>query len=100
MRTECYWKCYSYGDDLLPIFEFIDTLRHSSCKEVGENSQSDKHLDLKNVSNQVHSSNQDQTEEHLERQDKLINQLENKRRMVKEFIGENNTISRIFVKKG
>ncbi len=46
MRTECYWKCYSYGDDLLPIFEFIDTLRHSSCKEVGENSQFDKHLDL------------------------------------------------------
>ena len=21
IKTECYWKCYSYGDDLLPIFD-------------------------------------------------------------------------------
>ncbi len=68
VRTDCYWKCYSYGDDLLPIFDFIDTLRHSSTKEV-------------------HSGNQEQTEEHMERQDKIINQLENKRKMVSEFIG-------------
>ncbi len=34
VKTECYWKCYSYGDDLIPIFEFIDVLRNSSVKEV------------------------------------------------------------------
>ena len=34
IKTECYWKCYSYGDDLLPIFEFIDDLRNRSVKEV------------------------------------------------------------------
>ena len=28
VKTECYWKCYSYGDDLIPIFEFIDDLRN------------------------------------------------------------------------
>ena len=30
VKTECYWKCYSYGDDLIPIFEFIDDLRNRS----------------------------------------------------------------------
>merc|ERR1719322_1664465 len=27
-------KCYSYGDDLIPIFEFIDDLRNKSVKEL------------------------------------------------------------------
>ena len=53
IKTECYWKCYSYGDDLLPIFEFIDELRNRSTKEVL-------------------SGNQEQTEEHIEKQDKVI----------------------------
>ena len=26
VKTECYWKCYSYGDDLIPIFEFIERI--------------------------------------------------------------------------
>ena len=34
VKTECYWKCYSYGDDLLPVFEFIDMNKNSSIKEV------------------------------------------------------------------
>ena len=33
VKTECYWKCYSYGDDLIPIFEFIDDLRNRSCSK-------------------------------------------------------------------
>ena len=52
VKTECYWKCYSYGDDLIPIFEFIDDLRNRSIKEVL-------------------SFNQEQTEEHIEKQDKV-----------------------------
>ena len=51
IKTECYWKCYSYGDDLIPIFEFIDDLRNRSVKEV-------------------FSANGEQTEEHIEKQDK------------------------------
>eukprot|EP00095_Tigriopus_kingsejongensis_P000594 maker-scaffold95_size379157-snap-gene-0.23 protein:Tk00594 transcript:maker-scaffold95_size379157-snap-gene-0.23-mRNA-1 annotation:"calmin-like protein" len=51
IKTECYWKCYSYGDDLIPIFEFIDDLRNRSIKDV-------------------QSGNQEQTEEHMERQEK------------------------------
>ena len=69
VKTECYWKCYSYGDDLIPIFEFIDDLRNRSVKEV-------------------FSGNNEQTEEHIEKQDKVLNQLENKRRMVMDFISK------------
>jgi len=67
VKTECYWKCYSYGDDLIPIFEFIDDLRNRSVKEV-------------------FSANSEQTEEHIEKQDKVLNQLENKKKNVMEFI--------------
>merc|ERR1712088_417739 len=67
VKTECYWKCYSYGDDLIPIFEFIDDLRNRSIKEVL-------------------SGNHEQTEEHIEKQDKVLNSLENKRKMVMDFI--------------
>ena len=72
VKTECYWKCYSFGDDLLPIFEFIDMNKNSSIKEVM-------------------SANNEMTEEHIERQDKVLNQLENKRKMVLDFLskGEN-----------
>ena len=56
VKTECYWKCYSYGDDLIPIFEFIDDLRNRSVKEV-------------------FSANNEHTEEHIEKQDKVLNSL-------------------------
>merc|ERR1712038_1941191 len=69
VKTECYWKCYSYGDDLIPIFEFIDELRNRSIKEVL-------------------SANHEQTEEHIEKQDKVLNSLENKRRMVIDFLAK------------
>ena len=69
IKTECYWKCYSYGDDLIPIFEFIDELRNRSIKEVL-------------------SANHEQTEEHIEKQDKVLNTLENKRRMVSDFLSK------------
>ena len=69
MKTECYWKCYSYGDDLIPIFEFIDNLRNQSIKELL-------------------SGNSEQTEEHIEKQDKVLNSLENKKKMVLDFISK------------
>merc|ERR1711899_108779 len=69
VKTECYWKCYSYGDDLIPIFEFIDDLRNRSVKEI-------------------QSGNSEMTEEHIEKQDKVLNSLENKRKMVMDFIAK------------
>merc|ERR1711881_390357 len=69
VKTECYWKCYSYGDDLIPIFEFIDDLRNKSVKELI-------------------SGNSEMTEEHIEKQDKVLNSLENKRKMVMDFIAK------------
>jgi hypothetical protein len=67
VKTECYWKCYSYGDDLIPIFEFIDDLRNRSIKEVL-------------------SGDHEHTEEHIEKQDKVLSSLENKKRGVLDFI--------------
>merc|ERR1712029_466333 len=69
VKTECYWKCYSYGDDFIPIFEFIDDLRNRSVKEI-------------------QSGSSEQTEEHIEKQDKVLNSLENKRKMVMDFISK------------
>merc|ERR1711884_721440 len=69
VKTECYWKCYSYGDDLIPIFEFIDDLGNRSVKEI-------------------QSGNSEMTEEHIEKQDKVLNSLENKRKMVMDFIAK------------
>ena len=69
VKTECYWKCYSYGDDLIPIFEFIDDLRNRSVKEI-------------------QCGNSEMTEEHIEKQDKVLNSLENKRKMVMDFIAK------------
>lgn len=69
IKTECYWKCYSYGDDLIPIYEFIDDLRNRSVKELL-------------------SANDEQTEEHIEKQDKVLNSLENKKKMVHDFIAK------------
>jgi hypothetical protein len=57
VKTECYWKCYSYGDDLIPIFEFIDDLRNRSVKELL-------------------SANSEQTEEHIEKQDKVKKRMQ------------------------
>merc|ERR1712128_214299 len=69
VKTECFWKCYSYGDDLIPIFEYIDDLRNRSVKELL-------------------SGHSDQTEEHIEKQDKVINSLDNKKKMVMDFIAK------------
>ena len=69
VKTECYWKCYSYGDDLIPLYEFTDDLRNKSIREI-------------------FSANSEQTEEHIEKQDKVLNQLENKKKMVLDFISK------------
>lgn len=73
VKTECYWKCYSYGDDLIPIFEFIDDLRNRSVKELL-------------------SGNSEQTEEHIEKQDKVLTLLENKKKMVMDFISKGDKL--------
>lgn len=69
VKTEFHWKCYSYGDELIPIFDCIDDLRIRAIKEV-------------------FSSSQEDTEELLEKHEKVINLLESKRKMVLEFISK------------
>ena len=69
MKTEFYWKCYSYGDELIPIFDNIDDLRIRAIKEV-------------------FSSSQEDTEELIEKHEKFSNLIESKRKMVLEFISK------------
>merc|ERR1719323_1385463 len=52
---------------VMDFIEFIDDLRNKSVKELI-------------------SGNSEQTEEHIEKQDKVLNSLENKRKMVMDFI--------------
>merc|ERR1719187_2189973 len=53
----------------MDFFEFIDDLRNKSVKELV-------------------CGNSEQTEEHIEKQDKVLNSLENKKRMVMDFIAK------------
>ena len=69
VKSQCYWNCYSYGDDLIPIFEFIDELRNRSVKEII-------------------SGSSEHTEEHIEKHEKTLNSLENKKKMVMDFIAK------------
>jgi len=34
VKSEIFWKCYEYGDNLVNIFEFIDDQRTKSVREV------------------------------------------------------------------
>ena len=86
VKTECYWKCYSYGDDLIPIFEFIDDLRNRSCSKYILK-QNYKFTFPRSVK-EIMSGSSEMTEEHIEKHDKVINSLENKRKMVMDFISK------------
>merc|ERR1712050_32800 len=59
--------------------ETLETL----MKERAADEQKEEHKKLKLI-----SGNSDQTEEHIEKQDKVINSLENKRKMVMDFIAK------------
>ena len=86
VKTECYWKCYSYGDDLIPIFEFIDDLRNRSSRKyiLKQNYKFSFSRSVK----EIISASSEMTEEHIEKHDKVINSLENKRKMVMDFIAK------------
>ena len=66
-KVDLYWKCYAYGDELAPHIEFLDGIMLSSTREIAPSC-------IENV------------EELIERQEKSLNQLENKRSIMNELI--------------
>merc|ERR1719193_2366561 len=47
VKSEVFWKCYEYGDDLIQIFEFIDNQRAKSVRDViiGDTEATDELID-------------------------------------------------------
>ena len=66
-KVDLYWKCYAYGDELKPHIEFLDGIMLSSTRDIAPSC-------IENV------------EELIERQEKSLNQLEQKRLVVNELI--------------
>merc|ERR1712088_1116100 len=69
VKVDLYWKCYAYGDELSPIVEFLDAIMISSTRDIAPSC-------IENV------------EELIERQEKSLSQLENKRTVVNELINK------------
>merc|ERR1711909_228711 len=67
VMVDLYWKCYAYGDELKPHIEFLDGIMSSSTREIAPSC-------VENV------------DELIERQEKSLTQLENKRGIVKDLI--------------
>jgi len=72
IKVDLYWKCYAYGDELKPHIEFLDGIMLSSTRDIAPSC-------VENV------------DELIERQEKALTQLENKRAVVKDLI-EKGTI--------
>merc|ERR1712141_899275 len=69
IKVDLYWKCYAYGDELKPHIEFLDGIMLSSTRDIAPSC-------IENV------------EELIERQEKSLHQLENKRAIMNELINK------------
>jgi len=67
VKSEVFWKCYEYGDDLIQIFEFIDDQRAKSVRDVI-------------------IGDPEATEELQDKHGSIMRIMENKRKTVEEFI--------------
>ena len=69
VKVDLYWKCYAYGDEMKPHIEFLDGITLSSTRDIAPSC-------IENV------------EELIERQEKSLNQLENRRGTVMDLISK------------
>lgn len=69
IKVDLYWKCYAYGDELAPHIEFLDGIMLSSTRDIAPSC-------IENV------------EELIERQEKSLHHLENKRSTMNELINK------------
>merc|ERR1712180_194486 len=73
IKVDLYWKCYAYGDELKPHIEFLDGIMLSSTRDIAPSC-------VENV------------DELIERQEKSLTQLENKRGIVKDLIDKGSVL--------
>jgi len=73
VKSEVFWRCYEYGDDLVQIFEFIDDQRAKSVRDI-----------------QIGDS--ETTEEFIDKHGSIVRLMENKRKTVEEFIKKGESL--------
>jgi len=73
VKSEVFWRCYEYGDDLVQIFEFIDDQRAKSVRDI-----------------QIGDS--EATEEFIDKHGSIVRLMENKRKTVEEFIKKGESL--------
>jgi len=73
IKVDLYWKCYAYGDELKPHIEFLDGIMLSSTRDIAPSC-------VENV------------DELIERQEKALKQLEDKRSVVRDLIEKGNIL--------
>merc|ERR1719481_645020 len=73
VMVDLYWKCYAYGDELKPHFEFLDGIMLSSTRDIAPSC-------VENV------------DELIERQEKSLVQLDSKKNIVVDLIAKGKVI--------
>jgi len=73
VKSEVFWKCYEYGDDLVQIFEFIDDQRAKSVRDIL-------------------IPDSEATEEFIDKHGSIVRLMENKRKTVEEFIKKGESL--------
>jgi len=73
VKSEVFWKCYEYGDDLVQIFEFIDDQRAKSSRDIL-------------------IPDSEATEEFIDKHGSIVRLMENKRKTVEEFIKKGESL--------
>ena len=61
--VDCLWKAYQFTDELAPYMEWFEDMRSKSSREINTDSAS-------------------QTEEHIEKQEKYMDQMDKKKKSV------------------
>jgi len=67
VKSEIFWKCYEYGDNLVNIFEFIDDQRSKSVRDIT-------------------IPDPEVTEEFIDKHGSIVRVMENKKKTVEEFM--------------
>jgi len=71
--VDCLWKAYQFTDELAPYMEFLEDMRSKSTREINTNSSNE-------------------TEEHIEKQEKYMDQIDKKKKTVMEQISKGEKI--------
>jgi len=67
VKSEIFWKCYEYGDNLVNIFEFIDDQRSKSVRDIT-------------------IPDPEVTEEFIDKHGSIVRLMENKKKTVEDFL--------------